>query len=268
MIGIIPYHAGFDMSEFYLETKAIHGIKGIPSEGFRIIELYHQHTHYSLRSRRIQAEAAGRSHRTISTRISPKPNKHKKTRGGGGGCGGRVRWRKRLRRLREVEAAAPVAARGVGDGSGGLSGCIRTSILNRETNEDRTAHINSITGTSFGLRFMFLGSLKGMMSNRARPEGSIAESYIVKECSTFCSMYLHGIETRFNRAEHNYDGERPPLGRYSVFSTRFRAFGHKDSVILTQDQQHKQIIYVYVRWTYVQVSIIFFSMIYVPRSET
>lgn len=82
----------------------------------------------------------------------------------------------------------------------------------------------------------FLGSLKGMMSNRARPEGSIAESYIMKECSTFFSMYLHGIETRFNRAERNYDGERPPLGLYSVFSTRFRAFGHKDCVILTQDQ--------------------------------
>lgn len=74
------------------------------------------------------------------------------------------------------------------------------------------------------------------MSNRARPEGSIAESYIMKECSTFFSMYLHGIETRFNRAERNYDGERPSLGLYSVFSTRFRAFGHKDSVILTQDQ--------------------------------
>uniref|UniRef100_J3N128 DUF4218 domain-containing protein n=1 Tax=Oryza brachyantha TaxID=4533 RepID=J3N128_ORYBR len=74
------------------------------------------------------------------------------------------------------------------------------------------------------------------MSNRARPEGFIAESYVMKECSTFCSMYLHGIETRFNREERNFDGERPPLGRYSVFSTRSRVFGHKDSVILKQDQ--------------------------------
>jgi hypothetical protein len=34
----ILYRAGFIVSEFNLETKAIHGIKGIPLEGFWIIE--------------------------------------------------------------------------------------------------------------------------------------------------------------------------------------------------------------------------------------
>ncbi|KAM3332499.1 hypothetical protein ACQJBY_027972 [Aegilops geniculata] len=82
----------------------------------------------------------------------------------------------------------------------------------------------------------FLGTLKGMVSNRAHPEGLIAEAYVMKECSTFCSMYLHGIETRFNRQERNFDGERQPLDRFSVFSTSFRAFGHRDDLMLTQDQ--------------------------------
>ncbi|XP_026416083.1 uncharacterized protein LOC113311461 [Papaver somniferum] len=34
----------------------------------------------------------------------------------------------------------------------------------------------------------FLGTLKRYVKNRARPEGSIAEAYILKECLTFCSM--------------------------------------------------------------------------------
>ncbi|KAF7139945.1 hypothetical protein RHSIM_Rhsim06G0120600 [Rhododendron simsii] len=55
----------------------------------------------------------------------------------------------------------------------------------------------------------FLGTLKQFVSNRARPEGSIAEAYIVKECITFCSMYLDEVETVHNRPQRNEDfGER------------------------------------------------------------
>lgn len=70
----------------------------------------------------------------------------------------------------------------------------------------------------------FLGTLKEYVSNRARPEGSIAESYIVKECLTFCSMYLSNIETVFNREERNNDGgERGP--GLIVFKQNVRPFG-------------------------------------------
>ncbi|XXG72632.1 hypothetical protein AAC387_Pa07g1687 [Persea americana] len=51
-----------------------------------------------------------------------------------------------------------------------------------------------------------LGTLKRFVRNRAQPEGSIVEAYIVKECLTFCSMYLQGVETVFNRDERNDDG--------------------------------------------------------------
>ncbi|CAN1148041.1 hypothetical protein LINPERHAP2_LOCUS16231, partial [Linum perenne] len=51
----------------------------------------------------------------------------------------------------------------------------------------------------------YLGILKGFVRNKARPEGSIAESYLVTKCLTFCSMYLDGIETQFNAPERNYD---------------------------------------------------------------
>ena len=44
----------------------------------------------------------------------------------------------------------------------------------------------------------YLHTLKNYVCNRAHLEGSIAEGYVADKCLTFCSRYLHGIETRFN----------------------------------------------------------------------
>ena len=41
------------------------------------------------------------------------------------------------------------------------------------------------------------------MRNKARSEGSITKAYIVEEALAFCSMYLSGVETSFNRHEWN-----------------------------------------------------------------
>lgn len=52
----------------------------------------------------------------------------------------------------------------------------------------------------------YLGKLKGYVRNKSRPEGSIAEGYLVEECLTFCSRYFHsGVETRFTRITRNSD---------------------------------------------------------------
>ena len=40
--------------------------------------------------------------------------------------------------------------------------------------------------------------LKGYVKNRARPEGCIAECYLVDECMSFCNMYMKQF------AESNY----------------------------------------------------------------
>lgn len=45
----------------------------------------------------------------------------------------------------------------------------------------------------------YLGQLKSYVRNKAQPEGSIAEGYLVQEILTFCSRYLDNIETRWNR---------------------------------------------------------------------
>lgn len=72
--------------------------------------------------------------------------------------------------------------------------------------------------------YRLLGVLKGFVGNKARPEGSIAEAYVSKECTTFCSMYLDGLETVFNREERNDDGgERGP--GLDVFTQSVRPFG-------------------------------------------
>lgn len=44
-----------------------------------------------------------------------------------------------------------------------------------------------------------MGRFKSYVRNRAQPEGSICQQYVADECITYCSMYLEGLETRFNR---------------------------------------------------------------------
>lgn len=81
-----------------------------------------------------------------------------------------------------------------------------------------------------------LGTLKAAVRNKARPEGSIAEAYIVNECLTFCSMYLRGVETRFNRPERNYDGDDLVDRTLSVFSQKVRPLGQPEYRFLTSEE--------------------------------
>ena len=57
------------------------------------------------------------------------------------------------------------------------------------------------------------------MRNRSHPEGSIAEGYLAEECLTFCSRYLHDVETKLNRPIRNYEGEQRgrSLGKGKLF---------------------------------------------------
>ncbi|XP_012830522.1 PREDICTED: uncharacterized protein LOC105951618 isoform X2 [Erythranthe guttata] len=82
----------------------------------------------------------------------------------------------------------------------------------------------------------YLSSLKGMVRNRARPEGSIAEAYIVKECLNFCSLYLRGVETKYNRDERNCDGDEHPNASISIFRSKIRTFGETNFVQMTTEQ--------------------------------
>ena len=91
----------------------------------------------------------------------------------------------------------------------------------------------------------YLGTLKKYVRNKAKPEGSIAEAYVVNEALTFCSMYLGGIETKFNRPERNDDrGKNRQECVLSVFSQNARPFGANQLVNLPQNELRRAHWYV------------------------
>ncbi|XP_038977865.1 uncharacterized protein LOC120108354 [Phoenix dactylifera] len=89
----------------------------------------------------------------------------------------------------------------------------------------------------------FLVRLKDYVCNRAYPEGSIAEGYIAEECLTFCSRYLEGVETVFNRPQRNYDIiENAEVYK---FSSGGRVLEKVESVVLDQKslaQAHRYVL--------------------------
>jgi len=88
-----------------------------------------------------------------------------------------------------------------------------------------------------------LGKLKSYVRNKAQPESSIAEGYLAEESLTFCSRYLDGIETIFNRIRRVDDepdtmassvsGLFPPVGKpvggftYFSLSTKENLQAHR-----------------------------------------
>jgi hypothetical protein len=60
--------------------------------------------------------------------------------------------------------------------------------------------------------------VKGYVRNKAHPEGSIAEGYILEECLTFCSRFLD-VDTKDNRVDQHeiVTVNEPPSG-LSIFS--------------------------------------------------
>jgi len=97
----------------------------------------------------------------------------------------------------------------------------------------------------------YLGKLKGYVRNKSRPEGSIAEGYIVNECLTLCSRYLHsGVETRFSRMPRNIVKCHPDeLGSPISFSRIGHPIGGKkkgEAISLdckSRSQAHRYILF-------------------------
>lgn len=93
--------------------------------------------------------------------------------------------------------------------------------------------------------YRYLHTLKSYVRNKSHPEGSIAEGYLSEECSTFCSRYLHEIESRYNRPVRNYDcGDVEPQGKFSVFTRNGRTLGKALSRTLSTDEWEQARLYV------------------------
>lgn len=77
----------------------------------------------------------------------------------------------------------------------------------------------------------YLLTLKKYVRNHSHPEASIAEGYLAEESLTFCSRFLHNVETKSNRIDRHIDGylgghtrltlttkERDQIHRYIIFN--------------------------------------------------
>ncbi|KAL2455107.1 Uncharacterized protein Adt_45554 [Abeliophyllum distichum] len=84
-----------------------------------------------------------------------------------------------------------------------------------------------------------LGTLKQYVRNKARPEGSIAEAYVVNEALIFCSMYFGDIEKKFYRPERNYVVDKNEVRHLSVFKNNVRPLGKKE-VMELPTEDHKR----------------------------
>ena len=100
-----------------------------------------------------------------------------------------------------------------------------------------------------------MGRLKAYVRNKSRPEGSIAEGYLVEECLVFCSNYLQAnVHTRLNRVTRNGDSDMcdplvcdPLEGDLpSFFSSMGRPIGGNQGKLFSLDTNSKNQAHRYI----------------------
>ncbi|XP_060969476.1 uncharacterized protein LOC133036762 [Cannabis sativa] len=90
----------------------------------------------------------------------------------------------------------------------------------------------------------YLSKLKSYVRNRSKPEGCIAEGYLADECLTFCSRYMEGVETKFNRKPRNYSNLEVNENLLPIFQMTGRNLGKKYIKSLNEDNKVKAHRYV------------------------
>ena len=87
----------------------------------------------------------------------------------------------------------------------------------------------------------YLHTLKSYVRNKSRLKGSIAEGYITKEYATFCSRYLHDVETKHDHEERNYVIENNIT---NGGLTIFKSMGHTRNYVLSTEEWSQAHLYV------------------------
>jgi len=101
----------------------------------------------------------------------------------------------------------------------------------------------------------FLHHLKKKVKNKARVEGSICESYLIEETSTFCSYYFEShVQSKLNKVDRNDDGGDVdcPDGCLSIFTHPGRPSGKEKSRYLSDEEYNAARLYVLINCDEIQ----------------
>ncbi|XP_035835092.1 uncharacterized protein LOC118483704 [Helianthus annuus] len=93
----------------------------------------------------------------------------------------------------------------------------------------------------------YLGHLKKYVGNKAKPEGSIAEGYVVEEAITFCSHYLRGVESKLDKRDRNVDKTSSDARSFAldIFRLNGRGIGKKEVHMLPTNLMKKAIWFIF-----------------------
>ncbi|MFS7975181.1 hypothetical protein Hanom_Chr10g00877401 [Helianthus anomalus] len=93
----------------------------------------------------------------------------------------------------------------------------------------------------------YLGHLKKYVGNKAKPEGSIAEGYVVEEAITFCSHYLRGVESKLDKRDRNVDKTSSDARSFAldIFKLNGRGIGKKEVHMLPTNLMKKAIWFIF-----------------------
>ena len=91
-----------------------------------------------------------------------------------------------------------------------------------------------------------LCTLKQYFQNKAHPQGSIIEAYVMNKLGTFCSHYLSGMKTQFTRDEQNDDNipDDEVIGEFKIFKQIIRSLSA--SSLQTPSQEEKRLFHRYI----------------------
>lgn len=88
-------------------------------------------------------------------------------------------------------------------------------------------------------------TFKSYVRNRTRPEASIQKGYLVDECMTLCSRYLHSLETKFNCPHRNYEIKLRMMEDYLPLIILAMDYVPKGFVLMLRNMSYTKLIYIF-----------------------
>nr|XP_021842429.1 uncharacterized protein LOC110782571 [Spinacia oleracea] len=92
----------------------------------------------------------------------------------------------------------------------------------------------------------YLSTLNDYVRNKACPEGSIANEYLLQECLAYCARYMDDVEGRINRSSRNstLGGDNDHVS--GLFPTIGQPYGRKEGFMMDEKQKtqaHRYVLF-------------------------